>query len=165
MNEQLPENNTQPIQELNFESNLFLGLVGGGVAMLISAMLWGAITYFTQYQISWMAIGVGIFVGFVVNKLGKGNSLIYGISAAVFSLVGCLLGNFLFYNGVLAREWDVPFFEVLVGLSLQPEAIVEIFIAAFDIMDILFYGIAAYAGFRMASSKIKGKTQHWSEAS
>lgn len=165
MNESSLTESAPAVEELNFESNLFLGLIGGGIAMLVSAILWGAITYFTEYQISWMAIGVGFFVGFAVNRLGKGNTLIYGIIAAVLSLIGCVLGNFLFYNGILAREWEVPFFEVLVAISLQPEAIFEIFIAAFDIMDLFFYGIAAYVGFRMATNKIKGKAKHWNEAS
>jgi hypothetical protein len=165
MNESSITESAPAVEELNFESNLFLGLVGGGVAMLISAILWGTITYFTEYQISWMAIGVGFFVGFAVNRLGKGNTLIYGISAAVLSLVGCILGNFLFYNGILAKEWEVPFFDVLFAILLQPEAILEIFIVAFDFMDLLFYGIAAYVGFRMATSEIKSKTQHWNETS
>ena len=138
------------IEELNYDSNLILGLVGGVLAMLVSAVIWGLITYFTEYQISWMAIGVGFFVGIAIQKLGKGKSPIYGISGAVLSLLGCLLGNYLFYNGILAREWEAPYFSVLLAISLDPATVIELFTMAFDIMDLLFYGVAAYIGFRAA---------------
>jgi len=150
MNETMIPESVPAINELDYDSNLVLGLIGGVVAMLISAILWGVISYATEYQISWMAIGVGIFVGVSIQKLGKGKSLIYGISGAVLSLFGCLLGNYLFYNGILAREWEAPFFEVLMAISFQPAAIIEIFTLAFDFMDLLFYGVAAYIGFRAA---------------
>ena len=157
MDESMIPENTPAITELDFDSNLTLGLVGGVLAMLVSAVLWGVITYFTEYQISWMAIGVGFLVGFAIQKLGKGKTLIYGISGAVLSLLGCLLGNFLFYNSILAREWGVPFFSVLFAISFDPAAIVELFTLAFDVMDLLFYGIAAYIGFRTAMGTVSRK--------
>jgi hypothetical protein len=41
---------TQPaIEQLDTESNLIMGLIGGALAMLVSAVIWGAITYFTEY--------------------------------------------------------------------------------------------------------------------
>ena len=104
----------------------------------------------TELQISWMAIGVGLFVGIAIQKLGKGKTLIYGLSGAVLSLFGCLLGNLFFYSGILSREWEVPFFNVLFAFTTQPDFIVEIFTVAFDFRDLLFYALAAYIGFRAA---------------
>ena len=43
MNEPSLTESTLAVEELNFESNLFLGLIGGGVTMLISAILWGIV--------------------------------------------------------------------------------------------------------------------------
>jgi len=153
MEESMIPKNAPAIAELDFDSNLILGLLGGIAAMLLSAVLWGIITYVTGFQISWMAIGVGFVVGISIHKLGKGKSLIFGISSAVLSLLGCLLGNFLFYNGVLAKEWETPFFSVLLAISFDPATIVDLFTLAFDIRDLLFYGLAAYIGFRTAMSK------------
>ena len=150
MNEPSVIETAPAIEELDYDSNLILGLVGGILAMLVSAVIWGLITYFTEYQISWMAIGVGFFVGIAIQKLGKGKSLIFGISGAILSLLGCLLGNYLFYNGILAREWEAPYFSVLLAISLDPATVIELFTMAFDIMDLLFYGVAAYIGFRAA---------------
>lgn len=150
MEETLVPESVPAINELDFESNLILGLVGGGIAMLLSAALWGIITYLTEFQISWMAIGVGLFVGVAIQKLGKGNTLIYGISGAILSLLGCLLGNLFFYSGILAREWGASFFDVLFAFATQPDFLVEIFTVAFDFRDLLFYAFAAYIGFRAA---------------
>jgi len=150
MDETLVPESVPAINELDFESNLILGLVGGGVAMLVSAIIWGVVTYVTEFQISWMAIGVGLFVGIAIQKLGKGKTLTYGVSGAVLSLLGCLLGNLFFFSGILAREWEVSFFDVLFAFATQPDFIVEIFTVAFDFRDLLFYALAAYIGFRAA---------------
>jgi len=123
--------------------------------MLLSAAIWGAITYFTNYQISWMAIGVGFVVGFGVKWLGKGSSAIFGLLAAVLALVGCLLGNLFFYCGILAREYQMGFMEVLTQVIAAPDIMVELFKVGFQIMDVLFYGLAIYVGFQVATSKPK----------
>lgn len=138
------------IEQLEDQPNLLMGLIGGVIAMLVGAIIWGAVTYFTKYQIGWMAIGVGFLVGFSVKLLGKGKSMIFGISAAVLSLLGCVLGNLLVYSGIIAREEGVSFLEVFFVLLLTPAAALEVFTIAFDFMDILFYAIAAYVGFSTA---------------
>lgn len=142
---------TQPtIEQIDDQSNLFMGLIGGGIAMLVGAVVWGAVTYFTEYQIGWMAIGIGFLVGIAVKFFGRGKSMIFGISSALLALIGCVLGNLLFYSGAIAREESAPFLEVLFFFLTTPAAMIELFSIAFDFMDILFYALAAYAGFSAA---------------
>jgi hypothetical protein len=147
------------IEQPDNDSNLLLGLIGGGLAMLVSAALWGLITYLTEYQISWMAIGVGFLVGFAVRFFGKGNTVMFGLSSAAMALAGCLLGNFLFYTGIIAREEGSGFLEVFTFFIFNPASIVELFTLAFDFMDLLFYGIAAYVGFVSAMDNKGRRTQ------
>jgi hypothetical protein len=127
-----------------------MGLIGGGIAMLVSAIIWGAVTYFTEYQIGWMAIGVGFLVGIAVKFFGKGKTPAFGISGAVLALIGCVLGNLIFYSGFIAREEGASFLEVFLFFLFSPAALIELFTAAFDFMDILFYGLAAWVGFSTA---------------
>ena len=142
---------TQPaIEQLEDQPNLLMGLIGGGIAMLVGAIAWGAITYFTKYQIGWMSIGVGFLVGLAIRFFGKGKTMIFGISGAVLALIGCLLGNLMFYAGVIARVEGASFLNVFFMLLLTPAAALEVFTIAFDFMDILFYALAAYAGFSTA---------------
>jgi hypothetical protein len=139
---------TQPtIEQLEDQPNLLMGLIGGAIAMLVSAIIWGAITYFTEYQIGWMAIGVGFLVGVAIRFFGRGKTLIFGISGAALALIGCLLGNLMFYSGVIARQEGASFLEILFFFLVTPAAAIEVFTIAFDFKDILFYAIAAYAGF------------------
>lgn len=143
------------IELIDDQPNLFMGLIGGVAAMLVGAIVWGAISYFTEYQIGWMAIGVGFLVGIAIKQFGKGRSPIYGISGAVLALIGCLLGNLLFYASIIAREEGLPFLNVFFLILLSPAAAVEIFTVDFDFMDILFYGLAAYTGFSTAMGRTR----------
>lgn len=138
------------IEQLDDQPNLLMGLIGGAIAMLAGAIVWGAITYFTEYQIGWMAIGVGFLVGLAIKFFGRGKTMIFGISGAVLALIGCVLGNLIFYSGVIAQEEGAAFLEVFFFFLLSPVASIELFTIAFDFMDILFYGLAAYAGFSTA---------------
>jgi hypothetical protein len=138
------------IEQLDDQPSLLMGLVAGVIAMLLGAVVWGAITYFTEYQIGWIAIGVGFLVGVAIRFFGRGKTMVFGIAGAVLALLGCLLGNLFFYSGVIAREEAVSFLEVFFFFLLTPAAALEVFMVAFDVMDILFYGLAAYAGFSAA---------------
>jgi hypothetical protein len=97
-----------------------------------------------------MAIGVGFLVGAAIRFFGRGKTLIFGISGAVLALIGCLLGNLIFYSGIIAREEGYAFLEIFMFLLMTPLAAVEIFAMAFSAMDLLFYALAAYAGFSTA---------------
>lgn len=142
---------TQPaIEQLDNQPSLLMGLIGGTLAMVASAIVWGAISYFTEYQIGWMAIGVGFLVGVAIKFFGKGKSITFGLSGAILALVGCLLGNLIFYSGILAHEEGVSFLRVFFLLLFSPAAAIEVFSVAFSFMDLLFYALAAYAGFSTA---------------
>jgi hypothetical protein len=142
---------TQPaIEQLEDQPNLLMGLIGGGIAMLVGAIAWGAITYFTEYQIGWMSIGVGFLVGLAIRFFGKGKTIVFGISGAALALIGCLLGNLIFYSGVIARMEGTSFLDVFFTLLITPAAALEVFTIAFDFMDVFFYALAAYAGFSTA---------------
>jgi hypothetical protein len=138
------------IDQLDNQPSLLMGLVGGTVAMLVSAIIWGVISYVTEYQIGWMAIGVGFLVGIAIKFFGKGKSMMFGVSSAVLALIGCVLGNLIFYSGIIAREESASFLQVFFILLLQPAAAIEVFSIAFGFMDILFYALAAYVGFSTA---------------
>jgi hypothetical protein len=141
-------------RQVESEQNLSLAVMGGAVAALIGAALWAAITVFTQFQIGWMAIGVGFLVGFAVRWLGKGIGLSFGIAGAVLSLLGCLLGNLMSACGFVALEKSVPFFRVLQPVLQNPALAFDLLKAAFHPMDILFYAIAVYEGYKLSFRRL-----------
>jgi len=110
------------------------------------------ITALTSFQIGWMAVGVGFLVGFSVRYFGKGVDQIYGIIGAVFALLGCLTGNFLTVVYFVSVESQASFWSLLVGVDLT--VIFNVIVETFEFIDLIFYGIAVYEGYRISFRKM-----------
>jgi len=136
---------------LEREQNLPLGVTAGAIAALLGAAAWAAITVATEYQIGWMAIGIGFLVGFAVRMFGNGVSQPFGYFGAGLALVGCLLGNLLSACGFIAQqEPSAALLDVTLGVLSQPVIAAEIMRLTFTPIDLLFYGLAVYEGYRLS---------------
>jgi hypothetical protein len=132
------------------DSNLPLAVVGGFIAALIGAFAWAIITVITKYQIGFMAVGVGFLVAWAVRTLGKGHTQVFGIIGGGFALFGCLLGNLLSACGFIAADRGVPIVSVAMKVLATPPIALSIVQATFNGMDLLFYAIAVYEGYKLA---------------
>ena len=128
--------------------NLPLGFMAGLAAAAVGAALWAGVTVLTGYQIGWMAIGVGALVGVAVRAAGKGTSKTFGILGAGLALGGCLVGNFLTGAVVLSRHWDISLAAFFTRLT--PELMGRLMTAMFSPMDLLFYALAIWQGYRFS---------------
>lgn len=140
-------------QRLESEQNLPLGALAGAAASLVGAGLWAAITVATGYQIGFMAIGVGFLVGYAIRSLGKGVTSVFGVVGAVLSLVGCALGNLAAVTALVAREQGVGLLTALPQLT--PQMAQQLMVTFFSPMDLLFYAIAVYEGYRLSFRQIR----------
>ncbi len=157
-NQPVPEPTATPVidqmklqmymQEVRDNQNLSMALLGGAAAAVIGASLWALITSVTGWQIGFMAVGVGILVGYVVQKAGKGVDMSFGLVGAVMSLLGCLGGNLLVVCVQLADQEGIGVFETVSGLDL--DLAIELMTVTFSPMDLVFYGIAVYEGYRFS---------------
>lgn len=136
------------LDQLRSEQSLVMATLAGLVAAVMGASLWAAVTVATGYQIGWLAIGIGFAVGFVIRHVGKGVDQVFGVVAGVLSLFGCGLGNLLTVAYFVADSESVPYIELLAQMDL--DVAIEIMTATFDPMDIVFYAIAVYFGYRYA---------------
>jgi hypothetical protein len=139
---------TELREEAKNNQNLPIGIVFGIAGGLLSAVLWAVITVFTGYQIGYMAIGVGIVVGFAVRTFGKGSTKTFGVTAAVIALFSCLLGDYLSIIGMVAHEYSINFFEVLSAASMS-----DVFSDMFSenvVISLFFYLIAISTGYKLA---------------
>ena len=127
-------------------SNLMLGVAAGLVAMLVGTAIWVGVTVATNFQIGYMAVGVGFLVGLAMRFAGRGEGRPYQVIGAVLALLGCALGNLFTGCVLVAREFNVGFGEVVANLDLETTG--EIMGAMFSPMDLLFYALAAMAGWR-----------------
>jgi hypothetical protein len=141
------------------EQNLGLAVGAGAGAAVAGAAAWAAITVVTEYQIGFMAIGVGFLVGYAVRIAGKGVSTPFGVVGAVFSLIGCGLGNLLTVSAFIAADEGVGIFEVLAQLDL--DATMELMVATFSPIDLLFYAIAVYYGYSVSFRQVSAEDLGW----
>ena len=140
------------MQEMKDNQNLLFGMIGGIVAAAIGAAIWATLTAMTNFQIGWMAVGVGFLVGHAVRMCGKGIDKSFGMVGATLSLLGCIAGNLLTVCIAISRHQQIPFFDLL--SRLNPEIVVDLMRATFNPMDLLFYGIAVYEGYRFSFRRI-----------
>ena len=134
------------------EQNLLMGTISGLLAALVGAGIWAGVTIATEYQIGWMAVGIGFLVGLAVQFAGKGISPIFGWTAAALSMFGCVVGNILTYTWFIADYEGLGFMEVASQLNVA--AIVGLLATTFGAMDILFYGLAVYFGYKTAFRQV-----------
>lgn len=134
------------------EQNLTGGALAGLAAAVAGAAVWAVITVATGYQIGWMAIGVGFLVGLSVRLAGKGIDKSFGVAGALLALVGCLLGNFLTVVHFVAEAWELGYFDTL--SRLDPAAVPELMTITFSPIDLLFYALALYQGYKLSFRQI-----------
>ncbi len=140
--------------QLLARQNLTWGILGGLAAAVGGALLWAAVTVITRYQIGYMAIGVGFLVGVSVRHFGKGLTTPFGIVGAVFALFGCLLGNLLAVCGMVSVDEGESIIGVTLAVLMQPTVMIELLKATFSPMDLLFYGIAVYEGYKLSFRQV-----------
>lgn len=140
----------QMMNDIKSKQSLMLAVLGGLAASIVAAIIWGIISYATGYQIGFMAIGVGFLVGYAVKYSGKGITMPFGIVGAALALLGCMLGNLFMATIILSRLEDSSVLVVFIALLTSPAIVVELFKETFSPIDLLFYAIAIYEGYRLS---------------
>ncbi len=131
---------------------LLLGALGSIAGAVLGAIAWGAITAATHFQIGYMAVGVGILAGYGMRMLGGGRDRADGVIAGIVAFLGCALGNLLTividFAPHDAAHRGIPDLTLL--LLLNPKLAWTMLSLNFSIMDVVFYALAVYAGYRTA---------------
>ncbi len=147
-------NNTIDLEQLKAQQNFPMAVLGGVLASIVCVFIWAMITVATKYQITYMAIGVGIAVGFTVQKFGKGLTPVYGILGAGLALIACFCGNIISYMCFIADEYEG--YSYINAISdLNWDISMNIALETFHPMDLLFYGLALYTGYMFSIKQPK----------
>ena len=136
------------LEKYRSEQNLPAAIGTGVLVGFIGALLWAAITVATGYQIGYMAIAIGAGVGISMRVFGKGMDQIFGISGAIIAIVSCLLGNYFSLVGSIANYENLGYFETFSLINLSE--IIPMMKETFSGMDLFFYAIAGYEGYKFA---------------
>lgn len=140
------------LSELRSKQNLALGALAGAGAAVVGAGGWALVTVLTNYQLGIMAVAIGCAVGMAVRKFGQGIDKPFGIIGAIEALLGCLAGNLLTVCAVISKEQAIPLIDVLSRLT--PDLVVTLMCRTFNGMDLVFYGIAVYEGYKFSFHKL-----------
>ena len=130
------------------EQNLVVGGMAGLIAAVAGAAVWAGVTVVTDYQIGWMAVGLGFLVGIAIRTMGRGIDQVFGVVGAVMALVGCVLGNVFTIAWYISAQTGSSLMSVLTQLDM--ELMIDLITESFQVMDILFYGLALYFGYKYA---------------
>ena len=128
------------------EQNLVVGSMAGLIAAVSGAAVWAGVTVVTEYQIGWMAVGLGFLVGIAIRAMGRGIDQVFGVVGAVMALVGCVLGNVFTIVWYISAQTGSSLLSVLTQLDM--ELVIDLITETFQVMDILFYGLALYFGYK-----------------
>ena len=130
-------------------NNPLTGLLAGVLAALFGAAVWATVTVVTEYQIGFMAVGVGALCGWLVGLTGGSNELLKGAMGAGTALGGCVLGNLLSGIGFVAQAEGMGYFEMLQIFNWGASG--DLLGVMFQPIDLLFYGIAIFEGYKLAA--------------
>ena len=135
-------------QQIRDNQNLSMGMVGGVGGAIVGSVVWAVITALTNYQIGFMAIGIGFLVGYAVRKFGQGIDPTFGYVGATFAFLGCVVGNLLTTCIIVSQQESVPLGQVLSSLNFS--VAIDIMKFTFSPIDVLFYGLALYYGYKFS---------------
>lgn len=136
------------LERYRAEQNLPVAIGVGVLVGLIGAGLWAAITVATGYQIGYMAIAIGAGVGISMRMFGKGMDQIFGISGGIIAILSCLVGNFFSIVGSIANYESLGYLETF--NLIDSSQIIPLMSETFSGIDLFFYAIAGYEGYKFA---------------
>ena len=71
---------------------------------------------------------------------------------AVLALLGCAVGNLLTIAIIISQHQSIPFMDVVTQLDF--DLVTQLMTATFNAMDVLFYGLAIYEGYKFSFRKL-----------
>jgi len=143
------------LKELRSEQNLRAGLFGATLLGLITAIIWAEFTVRLGFQIGWLALVIGAGVGFGMRIFGKGIEQYFGLAGAVIALLSTILGNVLSIIGLIGADTGLTIYETIFVFNYS--YLPELFIEFFSPIDLVFYAVSAYEGYRFSFRPLERK--------
>jgi len=131
------------------QPNLAAGVVAGLLAGVAGAIIWGGFTALTHFRIGYLAIGVGILVGYAIVRVGQVRTVGVGVTAAVITLIACAAGDTGSVYFQAAHELHTS-----VGSLLSATNPLTVFREdiSHDAFGAVFFAIAAWGAFRYVTT-------------
>lgn len=132
--------------------NLIKTVVFSIAAVIVCALAWGIVAYFTNKIFFWGAILIGVVVSLAAMsgfpRVNFGVAALMLIPSVALTLVAILLGDFIFYTLSAMRELQMGLLPAIQGIA---EVFVELESGKEGVASMVFGGIGALVGFYNAA--------------
>ena len=144
------------VRRLLSQQSLRDAIVAGLVVIILFSVLWAMLSTLVNRSFPWMTVLLGVLIGLVIRRAGRGLDWRFPTLAAVLTIAGAFVGNVVVGAAFTADELGVGTFEVLRGVtSMTWPVFFEEKVSAADIVYAIFgAGTAAfYANRRLLRSE------------
>jgi hypothetical protein len=145
-----PDDRDPPAMVTEPSSSLLPAIVAGLAAAIVGGIVWGLIVKISDYEVGFVAWGIGFIAGTAVvlaTRGAKGPRL--QVIAVVAALLGILLGKYLSYAFVVQEELES--FGESIGLFSNDmfSFFREDLDVVFGLFDLLWVGLAVFTAWRI----------------
>ena len=136
--------------------------LGGLIGALLGGALWAKYIQWTGLTAGWVALAIGIFTGIGVLLVGRSRQISISLVAALFAVVGILLGKYLDvqWNApqtvmvAIIEKHDTPSDQpTMVETTGYDASVWQLMRRRMEWIDLLFYVVSAYIAFRVSYSR------------
>ncbi len=126
--------------ELLAEQNFQKAILAGSIAAILAATFWGVLAASTGFVVSYMAIGVGVFIGFTVQLGGRGIDNKFAVLASALAVASCVSGNVAAALIYEAQVYQIPVSQILSEIDV--ELVIDFLREDLQFTDIIFWILA-----------------------
>jgi steroid 5-alpha reductase family enzyme len=145
-----PEAPDPPSPVSESSSSLLPAIVAGLVAALVGGIVWGLIVKLSDYEVGFVAWGIGFLAGtavVVASRGAKGQRL--QVIAVVAALLGILLGKYLSFAFNVQEDADAAGANIGLLSSDMFTLFRENLDIVFGLFDLLWVGFAVFSAWRI----------------
>ena len=148
MHDEDKQKNYELAEKLMSEQNFTAAVIAGAIAMLLAAVAYGLIVEAWPISYGFAAAGVGVVVGFFMGFLGRGISMKFSVMAAVYTIVGCVLGNLFVKIVNLVQATAASPIDVVQSNSLS--VLAQWSVSGLSLIHLVFWFVAVFAAVFLA---------------
>ncbi|TAF34259.1 MAG: hypothetical protein EAZ67_04465 [Cytophagales bacterium] len=149
MSKAIEMDSKQHIMHLLQRQNIPYALLGGLAAALLGAIIWAETTIIlNDHKYAYMAVLIGLLVGFAVRMLGRGVEKRFGIIALTVVMLGCVLGNLFSVLAYVVEHFQISYWDTIMIFDFT--FLVHLLEDRFAYPDVFFYAVALFVGYKVS---------------
>mgnify|MGYP001266594526 CR=1 FL=1 len=104
-------------QQLILDQSIFKGFFSANIVAILNCFFWSLLSLSFSKVFPWFSVLIGFFVGFAIQRFGRGLDWRFPLMAGTLAWVYAYFGNLIISILETAIYIDADFFEVLIGIS------------------------------------------------